>query len=58
VSDYDDGYADGLADGETSALDSIEKMDPRELINAIPFLDRQDWFDRLKLEAIRLGVSP
>ena len=38
-------------------LDVGEYLDPRCLINAIPFLDRQRWFDRLKAEASRLGVE-
>lgn len=38
-----------------SAFDD-DRNDPRDLVAGVPFLDRQWWFDRLKLEAARLGV--
>jgi hypothetical protein len=32
------------------------RVDPSELLHVMADLDRQDWFDRLKCEAKRLGV--
>lgn len=69
-SEYDAGYGDGYSQGrddEANNCDWPEAVpepggprlpEPVALINQIEYLDRQDWFDRLKLEAIRLGVSP
>jgi hypothetical protein len=60
---YDNGYHRGHSDGYEEALgdeaDLIARVrsDPVALINDIEFLDRQDWFDRLKAEAKRLGVN-
>jgi len=44
-------------EGYDAAMDEIGHTDPRGIIRAISFLDRQEWFGRLKLEAARLGVA-
>ena len=50
-----DGYDDGHEDGRAETLGEIES-DPGSLFRGLKPYQWQDWFDRLKAEAARLGV--
>jgi len=56
---WDKGHADGYDEGhEQGYCDALEEMlaDPAILLRALQVYQWQDWFDRLKAEAARLGV--
>lgn len=56
---HSDGYADGHDDGHAEGYETglnEQVWDVEELLANVDFYDRQDWFDRLKAEAARLGV--
>ncbi len=55
--DSDEGASERIDEARRETVRQLLR-DPRELINKVRPFDRQDWFDRLKTEAIRLGVKP
>lgn len=45
-------------DDPATLREIVRKLDPRDIMQELSCLDRQGWYDRLKAEAVRLGVKP